>query len=102
MSNIKCLISEVREQLQLCGAGMRIVTHYDNNELILVAKDATPDVQRQYLNRYWHLQLMGLNENTINVRFCLVTGGSVDDWLRLFKGTVVPCIVRNDLPRAIA
>ena len=101
MTSIKCLTSSVREQLVLAGAGLRLAEHYDNNPLIYSSNNLDPVTQRAYHNRYWNLQLMGLPENTINERFCLVTDGSVDDWFKLFKEMIIPCIVRNDLPKIV-
>ena len=101
MKKIQCLTTEVREQLSLCGANLRAQEYFDTNELIISTKGMDPDSQRMYQNRYWNLQLLGLEENTIDVRFCLITNGTTDDWFRLFKQMVIPCIVRNNLPRKI-
>ena len=101
MEKIKCLTTAVREELKLCGANLRAQEHFDNNPLISTTAGLPPPYQRAYQNRYWNLQLMGLKENTIDVRFCLITEGTEEDWLRLFKQMVIPCIVRNELPRQI-
>lgn len=63
----------------------------------------TPDVniQRFLINRYWRLQLQSLPENTMNARYCLVDEEHIapKDWLRIFKQGVLPCILKNNLPR---
>lgn len=56
-------------------------------------------VQRFLINRYWHQEIGLYDENTIDVRMCLIDQGSIDDWLRLFEQCVIPCVIRNTLPK---
>jgi len=68
-----------------------------------VHRDAfiTPDrgVQRFLINRYWHQEIGLYEENTMDVRMCLIDQGSIDDWLRLFEQSVIPCVIRNTQPK---
>ena len=99
---INCLTTLVREELSLCGANLRAVENFDNNDLIKSSLGLPPDQQKVYLNRYWLTQLLTVkSENTIDVRFCLIDGGTPNDWLRLFKNMIIPCIIRNELPISI-
>lgn len=59
--------------------------------------NADPFVQRFLINRAFRLILAEAQENTMNVRFCLVDNGELIDWLRLFKDQVIPCVQRNSL-----
>lgn len=64
---------------------------------------ATTDhrLQRFLINRYWRMELAKLEENTMDVRFCLIDEAHVStkDWLRVFKQGVLPCILKHSLPR---
>jgi hypothetical protein len=60
---------------------------YAKEHDILNKKD---NVQRFYLNKFFNLLLMAIPENTIDQRYCLITDGTVQDWLYLFKKKIVP------------
>lgn len=68
-----------------------------------VHKDAfispDPGIQRFLINRYWRETLGLYKENTLQVRQCLIDSGSFEDWLRLFEQGVIPCVLRNTLPK---
>jgi hypothetical protein len=55
-------------------------------------------LQRFHINRYWRVQIGALEEDTIDIRYCLVDTGQIADWLRLFGGEVVKCIIKHKLP----
>lgn len=57
----------------------------------------TPDVniQRFLINRFWRNYIGQFQENTLEVRHCLIDQGSIEDWLRLFEQGVAPCVMRN-------
>lgn len=57
-------------------------------------------IQRFLINRYWRMQIQGLNEDTLNVRYCLVDEAHIPtaDWLRIFTEGVLPCILKNKIP----
>lgn len=58
-------------------------------------------IQRFLINRYWRETIGALAQETMDIRYCLVEQGSLEDWLRLFRTGVAPCIVENHLPEAI-
>jgi hypothetical protein len=52
-------------------------------------------IHRFLVNRQLRLVLGNLDANTTQERFCLVDGGTADDWKRLFEDKVLPCMVKN-------
>lgn len=95
------LVTEVRSLLINAGAAERVMQHYDTNHTIIEASSKTPDVQRQLLNRYLYLQIVQCSARSTEERQSLIPNGSIDDWLRLFKASVLPFMVANNLPTAI-
>jgi len=53
------------------------------------------NLQRFLINRALRIELGSYQENTIEVRQCLIDQGKIEDWLRLLEQGVAPCIVRN-------
>ncbi len=49
-----------------------------------------PNVQRFYMNKYFTLVLLLSKEDTMDQRYCLITDGTVEDWLSLFRRKVLP------------
>lgn len=95
------LVAEVRALLIGAGAQDRVIQFYDTNHTIIEAASKVPDVQRQLLNRYLYLQIVQCSARSTEERQSLIPNGSIDDWLRLFKATVLPFMVRNNLPTAL-
>ena len=95
------LVSSVRQLLADSGLLPQVIMFFDNNQNILDAINRPPEAQRFLLNRYWNLQLLLVNDNTIEERFCLIPNGEYCDWLRLFKNKVLPCAIVNRLPRSL-
>lgn len=95
------LVSLVRNMLINSGKSNEVINAFDNHHFINTVKDKNAEVQRQYLNRYWHLQLVSVSANSSNERFCLVPNGSISDWIRLFEAKILPFIIEHDLPKAI-
>lgn len=56
-----------------------------------------PKLQRFIINRYWRIKLAMCAEDTNAPRFCLFESGEDKDYLEVFKTTVVPYILRNQL-----
>lgn len=50
------------------------------------------------LNRFWRRQLSTLDENTIEIRECLMDSCNLEDWIRHFQTTVCPILHANNLP----
>lgn len=63
-----------------------------------VNRDGTVQEQMVQMNRYWRRQLDNVSENTFNERECLMDVCDPVDWLRHFNRTVLPTIVRFELP----
>ncbi len=58
-----------------------------------------PEERRYHVNNQWR-QIIGLveHEDTTRARYCLVDKGPLDVWLVLFKQSVLPVVLRNNLP----
>ena len=95
------LITEVRSLLINSGLMQNVINSYDNDKIIIEAKDKPSEIQRFMLNSYWNLQFMFMPGNTMAVRFNLVPDGNVSEWLRLFKENILPVLVSNSLPKRI-
>lgn len=92
------LIKKVRDELVAAGLSQKLPDAYDNNRFIKDAVDKPSNVQCYFLNRYWSLQLMTSSKPSSEERFCLVSDGSMEDWLRLFKAKILPFVIENNLP----
>lgn len=92
------LVNDVRELLVTSGLLPEVVKNFDTSKYIQDASEMHPEGQRFLLNRYWNLQLLAIEPTTIEERFCLITNGEYQDWLRLFKDKILPCAVSNRLP----
>jgi len=92
------LILEVRQLLVDAGLGPYVENNYDNHHFIQDGLNKNPDVQRWFLNRYWHLQLMSTDALSVNERFCLIPNGTIDEWFDLFRKEIMPFVVRHSLP----
>lgn len=64
--------------------------------------EVTDDKRRFLVNRALRMVLADVtDENTMDIRYCLVDQGDIDRWFALVQSEVIPCIVRHDLPPAI-
>lgn len=90
------LVTMVRNLLLESGAGQQI-SNFDQNRFIIDAVNKGSDQQRFLLNRYFGMLLMASPKPSISERFNLIPNGSVDDWYKLFKATVLPFIIENNL-----
>jgi len=95
------LIQTVRDILINVGLGPRLSDAFDSSKYIIDAIGRTSDIQRFLLNRYWELQLMSHDGNTMEERYCLIPNGTTEEWITLFKTKIVPFILDNNLPRVI-
>lgn len=94
------LVAEVRNILVSSGLGQNI-GNYDDNRIIVDAVDKSSAVQRFQLNRFFALQMVMVNANSTEERFCLIPNGNVSDWLILFKSKVLPFLIEHNLPKPI-
>lgn len=93
-----CLVSSVREMLVASGLLPNVIVYFDTNNYIQEAYKMRPEGQRFLLNRFWNLQLLVIDVNTVDERFCLISNGECIDWLRLFKQKILPCAILHRLP----
>lgn len=54
--------------------------------------------RRFLVNRYWRPILGMVEEDTTIARYCIMDEGSMYIWLLLFKESVIPVIVKHQLP----
>ena len=95
------LVESVRTLLVSSGLLPEVVNNFDSSKYIQQAATLQPEGQRFLLNRFWNLQLLVVDQSTIEERFCLITNGEHTDWLRLFKDKILPCAIANRLPTSI-
>lgn len=95
------LVESVRDLLVSSGLLPEVIKNFDSSKYIQQAEHLQPEGQRFLLNRYWNLQLLIVDQSTIEERFCLITNGEHTDWLRLFKDKILPCAIANRLPTSI-
>ena len=91
------MVAKVRELLISIGQLPKIHL-YDNSPKIKEAMNKRPDVQRFILNDYWNIQIMAVDADSIDVRYCLVGRGDCTSWLYLFESKVLPFIMEHNLP----
>ena len=96
----RCVVSECRAILVENGLANKIDA-FDNDNDVMLAKPASPEAQRDILNRYWMHQLLSAPMPSVEQRFALISDGTIDDWLRLFRQVVMPYVLENDLPKVI-
>lgn len=90
------LVEEVNNAFAEAGHPQPAAWQMYLNPDALVTVDLT--IQRFLINRAFRLIInMVTNENTMDVRFCLVDNGEFLDWIRLFKVEVLPCLMRNQI-----
>lgn len=97
-----CLVREVRNSLFESGLGKEVEKFYDTDNYVKMAIGRPPEAQRTLLNRFWNLQLIAVNKNSIEERYCLIPTGDVNDWLRLFRGKIIPFLIEHRLPNSLA
>ena len=92
------LISEVRNVLCNSGLAARLPEAFDSHQYISEGMNKPSNVQRYLLNRYWNAQLMVHAHISSDQRYCLIPNGTVQQWLNLFKSSVMPFIIQHNLP----
>ncbi len=66
---------------------------------VALLPDANQQVKRFLVNRYWRPVLgMVAGEDTSVARYCMMDDGPMYTWLLLFSESVVPVIVKHQLP----
>jgi hypothetical protein len=64
------------------------------------ASDHTHDqkARRFLVNRHWRPIIGMVNEDTTIARYCIMDEGPMYTWLLLFKESVLPIIIKHNLP----
>lgn len=93
------LINEVNRILREAGL-VKEADYFMQVPLVAVAVNLPDDYQKVNLNRFFNLQLMKLDVNTINQRYCLLNVGNTYAWLKSFVEGVLPTLMDHQLPKA--
>ena len=94
--DINNLVEEVTQAMSDAGHPQPLAWQAYLNPDALNTTDLS--IQRFLINRAFRLIInLITNENTMDVRFCLVDNGEYLDWIRLFRVEVLPCIMRNQV-----
>ena len=96
------LVAACREAMLSYGLGDKVTSVFDQDLNIRQAANLGVVGQRHILNRYFNLQLLTKASLSVDERFCLIDRGSAEDWLRIFRDTIVPFLAVHDLPTHIA
>jgi len=95
-----CLVSIVRDCFARHGFSQEAIDYFNNTKLVIDASFMRPIAQRHLLNRFFRSQMLAIrDQNSINERTCLIDTGEFSDWSRLFEESVIPFMLKNNLPR---
>lgn len=95
------LIIEVKNLLYSSGLKINCDNNFLKNPIIENAIDYGALYQREYLNKFWLYQLVQFGSESINQRFCLVDSGTPQEWLQLFRESILPFVIEKNLPLKI-
>ena len=94
------LVKHVRESLIESGAG-DLISNFDESRFVIEAVDKTGHAQQFNLTRFFDLQLSAAPIDTSVERYALLYSLRADEWLGVFKNTILPTIVDNQLLKKI-
>ena len=86
--------------IDACGEN-KVIQYFDNDEIIRLHLNLIPDVQKMALNTYWRIQFGTIPENTMTERSLLRDNMEVNEWLTMFKSTIMASIIKYGLPKPI-
>lgn len=69
---------------------------FSNHPHIVAIKKINPDCQRTVLNNYFYERLCQIPKSH-RQREALIRDGGVQDWLRLFRGKILPTVIEKKL-----
>lgn len=92
------LIDDVVSMLKRYNFSQDQINIFLNNKLIVPCKDKVFEVQRVNVNRFWNMQLMQCDKETVEIRYHLLSDGSIENWLVFFE-KIINFIKDNNLPR---
>ena len=86
------------------GAGLiqNVEKYYDTDSYIRQASRLGEKAQQLLLNRYLRLQLLSVETNTEQQRFCLIDGCDKDKWKKFVTEGVLPTLIGNGRPAPIS
>lgn len=103
-SNTRVAAPPLNLVAEVCNVLTRLGHERPNDWMKYLHSDAMVEgqdnsIQRFLINRAMRLVLSEItNENTMDVRYCLVDQGEIHDWLRLFETGVAPWLIKHNLP----
>lgn len=96
------LVAWLRSRFTLAGLIQNVERYYDTDSYIRQASKLGEKAQQLLLNRYLRLQLLSVDTNTEQQRFCLVDGCDKDKWKKLIAEGVLPTLIGDSRPGPIA
>ena len=85
-ANLLAVVETLLSESGLHQTRMSLRGYFETHEIV----NKKPNVQRFFMNKFFQLLLLAIDANTIEQRFCLITDGTVDDWLSLFRKKILP------------
>lgn len=95
------LLREVRQMMTEAGLGDRLPEAFDKNRFIIEAQNRASHAQQYNLNRYLTLQFMACPQAGTTQRYSLIYEIAPNEWLRIFRDSILPAMVDYDLPVVI-
>ncbi len=92
------LINDVVSMLQRYNFSQEQINIFLNHKFIVSCKNQVFEVQRVNINRFWSMQIMQCDKETVEIRYHLLPDGSIENWLAFFE-KIIMFIKENDLPR---
>lgn len=94
------LIDEVINLLKKYEFTQEQINIFINDKMIVACSDKVFEVQRVNINRFWNLQLMQSEQETVEVRYNLLSDGDIQNWLIWFE-RIITFIKDNNLPKEL-
>lgn len=98
------MITELERILIENGLAQEVKEYYNTNAAIQDGVGLCYEGQRHLLNQFWLLQLLNLQNlhgiSTMDDRYCLITNGTPEQWINLFKNQILPTAIKYRLPSA--
>lgn len=96
------LVAWVRSMFVGAGLIQNVEKYYDTDNYIRQASKLGEKAQQLLLNRYLRLQLLSVDANTEQQRFCLIDGCDKDRWKKFITEGVLPTLIGDGRPGPIA
>lgn len=96
------LVAWLRSMFVGAGLIQNVEKYYDTDSYIRQASKLGEKAQQLLLNRYLRLQLLSVDANTEQQRFCLIDGCDKDRWKKFITEGVLPTLIGDGRPGPIA